>query len=88
MAVISLVTETVPISEVDAETVSLLENMLAKAKSGEIQGVAMVMVNTVGSGCLDAVATAYAGEGIRQNVHAALGGIAWLQQRWIDERVR
>jgi len=70
-----------PVAPIDAKTVAYLEDMLARAKSGEIQGVALVTIESNGAGSVLSVGTGWEGEGFFQNVHAAVGGAAFLQKR-------
>lgn len=70
-----------PVVPVDQATVEYLEIMLERARQGEIQGVAMVTVESTGAGTLLSCGTGWAGEGLAQNVHAAIGAASHLHAR-------
>jgi hypothetical protein len=72
---------TAPVSPSDPDVVSLLELLLERARAGEFNGLAVVTVELVGAGQVVGVGNAYAGQGIRQSVHSALGGVEVLRQR-------
>lgn len=85
--VIKFTADTKIVQPIDEETVRILEDFVERAKAGKIQGVAIVTVESDGAGSVLSTGTAYGGEGVRQNVHAALGAITYLQARFIAERL-
>lgn len=72
---------TVPVAVVDQEVIALLESLLAHAKAGEFNGIAVATVQLAGAGQAINVGSAYAGEGILQARHTALGAAEALKQR-------
>lgn len=83
MAVVPLTTATKPVLAVDEAVIAALEDLMERAKAGEIQGVAYVTVQSDGMGALLSTGTGYKGEGIAQNVHATIGIIEALKGRMI-----
>lgn len=65
--------------EVDADTVEVLEDLLERAKSGEIVGVVAVNVNFDGT-----VGRWYAGD---VNNHSTVGALAYLQHMLMADRL-
>lgn len=76
---------TVPVVSVDDEVVEMLTSMLERAKSGEIQGALIATVESDGAGSVLNCGNAYAGQGARQNVHAALGSVEMLKARFMRD---
>lgn len=82
--VVRLSTATKPVTKVDPDVVRVLENLLARAKEGEFQGVLICTVQTDGAGSLVGCGHAYVGEGVMQNVHAAVGTLETLKLRFMN----
>lgn len=78
--VVKLVASTPP-SPVDSECVALLEKMLAAAKEGKFNGVALMTVTSDRVGSYSALGTSFAGQGVYQNAHTAIGGCTVLGRR-------
>ena len=82
--VIQLVPETAP-SPVSEECVKMLEQLLEKAKAGEFNGFACITVTADNCGHYTALGTMWAGNGVTQNSHTAVGGVEVLKKRMLDE---
>jgi hypothetical protein len=76
-----------PVTPVDESAVSLLRELLDRAERGEIQGVCIATIESDGAGSVVGAGSAYAGEGVLQNVRAALGAIEALKVRFIKDRL-
>lgn len=83
--VLTLITPTTPPAAVDPETIRFLENLLASAKAGEINGVAVVTITSPHVGAYIGCGTCWAGDAVRQSVHTMLGGVDVLKQRMLNE---
>lgn len=83
--VINLQAASKPVTPIDQEAISTLRLILTKAEAGEIQGVAVVTVETDGAGSLLGVGSVYSGEGIKQNIHAAIGAVEALKYRMVSQ---
>jgi len=79
--------DTKVLKPIDEAAISLLRNVLERAERGEVQGVCIATIESDGAGSVVSVGTAYAGEGVYQNVHAVLGGIEALKVRFARERL-
>lgn len=86
--VVPLKTVTAPIQPVDEQVVKMAEELLERAKSGEIQGIAYATVSAEASGALICCGSAYGGQGLHQNVHAILGGVDVLKERLMRNLVQ
>lgn len=85
--VVMFTAHTKVVQPIDDETIAMFRTLLARAEAGEIQGALVATVESDGAGSVVSVGTAYGGEGVRQNVHAAAGAIATLQRRFMNERL-
>lgn len=85
--VVLVAADTKIIQAVDDEAVACLKKLLSMAEAGEINGVCVATVESDGAGTVISVGSAYGGEGVRQNVHAALGAIEAMKMRFARERV-
>jgi hypothetical protein len=73
-----------PVSPVDEAVIAALEDLLAMAKRGEVQGIAYATINSDGLGAVLSTGTGYKGEGILQNAHAAIGVVEVLKGRLLQ----
>jgi len=86
--VVTLRTVDKPATAVDDAVVEKLTEFLGRAKNGEFNGVALLTVEADGAGSVVSVGTTWAGQGVEQNVHAVIGGIEVLKERWMRDRVQ
>lgn len=73
-----------PPSAVDGAVVGLLERMLADARAGHFNGVAIITITSDQSGAYSALGTAFEGAGVHQNAHTAVGGCEVLKRRMLE----
>jgi hypothetical protein len=67
------------------EVIDMLEQLLERAKRGEINGIAFATIHSPGPGQYLSCASGWAGDAIRANVHTVLGSIEALKWRfWSD----
>lgn len=78
---LKLVTSTTPPSPVDDDVVALLRKLLRQAEAGEFNGLAVVTITSPQLGAYTGAGTAYAGSGVTEGVHTALGTVCVLQRR-------
>lgn len=82
--IVKLAVAQTPVAPIDEATVKYIEDMLDRARQGEIQGVAMVTIESTGAGTVLSCGTGWAGEGMKQNVHAAIGAASHLHARLLS----
>lgn len=79
---------TSPVLPVDPIVVEMAEELLRRAKAGEIQGLGYFCIESDGAGHLLGVGTAYGGEGVEQNAHGAVGAADLLRHRVLVGKLR
>lgn len=74
-----------PPSPVDADVIEALEELLAKAKAGHFNGIAVATVTSEGTGKYSTTASLWAGDGIVNNAQTALGAVEVLKARMLQK---
>lgn len=77
-----------PVLSVDEALINCLEILLAKAKEGEIQGIAYCTVKSNGAGSIICTGFGYNGAGVCDNVQVTLGAIEILRHKFLTNEIR
>jgi len=72
--------ENEPVATADEEVVRFCQRMLQSARDGDFHGIAVTTVQLDGER-VTAVGSGYAGRGMTEHRHTALGGVVDLQAR-------
>lgn len=67
------------------EVIERLEELLERARKGEINGIVFATIHSPGAGRYLGVASGWAGDACRSNVHTVAGAIQMVQMRWHKE---